>query len=311
MYYFIVNPNSGRGSGLKVWNQTKEYLQSIGITYDVFFTAKQGDAMAKAYELSKKQEELTGGDSLTIIAVGGDGTINEVINGLDFSKNVIFGCIPSGSGNDLCRSLGFPQGTASILKKLFTNGYVREMDYGVLTNADGTLNRRFLVSCGIGFDAAVCHKLEVSRFKNLCNKCGMGKLAYTIVGAGCFFAEKPVKASMNVDGERQMEAKSLFFCSVQNHPYEGGGYKFAPNAQWNDGMLDMSIVSSRSKLRLFPILLNKKGGLHENGTVRFVPGRDITIHTEKPLPMHADGELMGIQSDVTIRCVRGQIKVLV
>ena len=165
MYFFIVNPNSGYGSGLRVWNQTKKYLNSINASYDVFFTAKQGDAMSKAAEVSKNTAK-----ELYVIAVGGDGTINEVINGLDLSSDVIFGFIPSGSGNDLGRSLGYSGSTQENLKKMFTNGYVRNMDYGVVTNADGTLRRRFIVSCGIGFDAAVCHALDVSKIKDFCNK---------------------------------------------------------------------------------------------------------------------------------------------
>ena len=109
MYYFIVNPNSGCGNGLKVWNQTKKFLSGLGTEYDVYFTAKQGDAMAKSHEVSSAYEETAPEKPLTVIAMGGDGTINEVLNGLDLSRNVVFGFIPSGSGNDLCRSLGFPQ----------------------------------------------------------------------------------------------------------------------------------------------------------------------------------------------------------
>ena len=307
MYFFIVNPNSGSGSGLKVWNTVKKFLAEIHAEYDVYFTAKQGDAMAKAAEVS---QNAAGGETLTVISVGGDGTINEVINGLDFTKNVVFGCIPSGSGNDLCRGLGFPQGAENIARKLLTNGFVREMDYGVLTNADGSLQRRFVVSCGAGFDAAVCHLLEVSKLKAFCNKIGIGKLAYTLVGVKSFFAERPVAGYAVIDGERRVDFKSLFFTSVQNHPYEGGGYKFAPKAQWNDGALDMTLVCSRGKLRLVPILLNKKKGLRENGVTRFYPCREVQFHFEKALPMHADGELMGIQQDITVRCVRGQIRIL-
>ena len=310
MYYFIVNPNSGCGNGLKVWNQTKKFLLGLGTEYDVYFTAKQGDAMAKSHEVSSAYEETAPEKPLTVIAMGGDGTINEVLNGLDLSRNVVFGFIPSGSGNDLCRSLGFPQGTDNIIRKLFTAGYVREMDYGVLTNDEGTLRRRFAVSCGAGFDAAVCHRLEVSRLKAFCNKIGTGKLAYTLVGVGSFIAEKPVRGTMSIDGDRRVEYKSIFFTSIQNHIFEGGGYKFAPNAQWNDGMVDITAVSTRNKLKLVPILLDKKSGLKENGFTRFFPCREVKMHFERPLPMHADGELMGMQTDITVRCVKGGVRIL-
>ena len=307
MYYFIVNPNSGSGNGLKVWNHAKKYLNSKNICYDVYFTAKQGDAMAKSAEVSK---EASGDEPLYIMAVGGDGTIDEVVNGLDLSKNVIFGCIPSGSGNDLCRSLRYPQGTDEILKKIFEEGYVREMDFGVLTNSEGTLNRRFIVSCGGGFDARVTEKLESSKFKIWCNKIGIGKVAYTLVGAGCFFTNRPVKSTLSIDNGSQTEYRSVFFTSIQNHPYEGGGYKFAPNALWNDGFLDITVVNSKSRLRLMPILLNKKGGLKANGAVSFFACHECTWHFEKPVVMHVDGESMGKQTDVTVRCVKGKLRFL-
>lgn len=306
MYYFIVNPNSGCGSGLKVWNQTKKYLNSIHAEYDVFFTAKQVDAMTKAAEISKGRTE-----ELFVIAIGGDGTINEVINGLDLSSNVVFGFIPSGSGNDLGRSLGYSGNTQEILRKMFTNGYVRNMDYGVVTNSNGTLRRRFIVSCGIGFDAAVCNALEVSKIKELCNKFGIGKLSYTIIGLIEFIKAKPVSGYVILDGERKVEFKSIFFISMQNHPYEGGGYKFAPNAQWNDGILDASAVCSKNKLKLTSVLINKKKGLKENGIVRFFPFSEAAFHIDEKRAMHTDGELMGFQSDFTVRCVEGKIRILI
>lgn len=305
MFYFIVNPNSGCGSGLKVWNQTKKYLNSINAEYDVFFTAKQVDAMNKAAEVTKGRK-----DELYLIAVGGDGTINEVINGIDVSSNVIFGFIPSGSGNDLGRSLGFPANTQDVIRKLFSNGHVRTMDYGVVTNADGSLRRRFIVSCGVGFDASVCNALETSKTKELCNKMGIGKLSYTLIGFLEYLKSKPVSGYMLIDGDRRVEFRSIFFISMQNHPFEGGGYKFAPNAQWNDGMLDATAVCSKNKLKLIPILLNKKKGLSENGVVRFFPFREAQFHIEKKTAMHTDGELMGCQSDFTVRCVEGKIRIL-
>lgn len=304
-YYFIVNPNSGNGSGLVVWNQVKQYLREKNIPYDVFFTAKKGDARDKAYEVS-----VSAAGDLSVFVVGGDGSINEVINGLDMKPNVYFGCIPSGSGNDYCRSMGFNRSPFEIAKKLLTDPCIRDMDYGVINTKDGQIRRRFLVSCGVGFDAAVCHSLEVSKLKQICNDIHMGKLSYSILGFFEYLKEKPIHGSVTLDGDRKVEFKSIFFLSIHNHPYEGGGYKFAPNAQWNDGCLDVTAVSTRSKVKLMPVLLDKKGGLRENGFIRFFPCGECDICLDRPLPMHADGEVLGMQTEFTVRCVHGQLKVL-
>lgn len=304
-YYFIVNPNSGNGTGLRVWNNVKALLGKMNASYDVFFTAKRMDARNKALEVTGGRKE-----ELTLIAVGGDGTINEVLNGIDMSSAVIFGCIPCGSGNDLCRSLGFPKSASDILRKLIEEPYVRPMDYGVLTTSDGSVNRRFLVSCGVGFDAAVCHGIDVSPLKDFFNRLGNGKIVYPIIGFREFVRAKLVPGYARFDGDRRVDFKSIFFMSFHNHPYEGGGYKFAPNALWNDGILDVTCISTRNRLKLFPILLDKKSGLKENGFIRFFPCREAEVHLDRPLAMHADGENMGMQTDFTVRIIHGQLKVL-
>lgn len=304
-YYFIVNPNSGNGAGLHIWNQIKALLKKNNISFDVFFTAKQLDAKTKAFEITNGRTE-----ELKLFAVGGDGTINEVLNGMDMSANVIFGAIPSGSGNDFCRSLGYPRGLQDIYKKLIEEPYVRSMDYGVVNTADGSVKRRFLVSCGIGFDAAVCHTLCVSPVKAFFNRIGNGKIAYPIIGVQEFVREKLIPGSIVLDGDRRVDFKSIFFMSFHNHPYEGGGYKFAPNALWNDGMLDVTTVSTKNRLKLLPILLDKKSGLKENGYVRFFPCREVEVHTDRPLALHADGENLGLQTDFTVRIIHGQLRVM-
>jgi len=303
-YYFIVNPNSGNGAGLHIWNSVKALLCKKNVTFDVFFTAKRMDAKNKAFEVTNGRK-----DGLALIAVGGDGTINEVLNGLDLSAPVVFGCIPSGSGNDLCRSLGFPKAPAEIVKKLTEETYIRPMDYGVLNTSDGSVKRRFLVSCGVGFDAAVCHGIDISPLKNFFNRLGNGKIVYPIIGLREYILEKLISGYARFDGDRRVDFRSIFFMSFHNHPFEGGGYKFAPNALWNDGILDVTCISTKHRLKLLPILLNKKSGLKENGYIRFFPCREVEVHLDKALPMHADGENMGMQSDFTVRIIHGQLKV--
>ena len=103
MYYFIVNPASRSGNGKYVWQKAEKILDQENTEYRVYFTSYQGHATKLARDITAR------GERLTLIAVGGDGTVNEVLNGIrDFSR-VIFGYIPTGSSNDFARCMGFPR----------------------------------------------------------------------------------------------------------------------------------------------------------------------------------------------------------
>ncbi len=154
MYYFIVNPNAHCGLGGKVWKKLEGYMQYAGVEYQAFLTAARGDAARFAAELTKDRQ-----DPCTIVAVGGDGTVNEVLNGLHLSSKVSLGYIPAGSGNDLA-GVGLPRSKTRCLKRLLEPQYTCSLDYGIVSYEAGQpVHRRFAVSCGIGLDAAVCHDL--------------------------------------------------------------------------------------------------------------------------------------------------------
>jgi len=302
-YYFIVNPNSGNGSGMNVWNKAEKLLIQKHVDYSIYFTTGHLDAMNKAAEITSDLKEET-----AVVVVGGDGTIDEVLNGLNLDAPVIFGFIPSGSGNDLGRSLGMNDGVESAVRKIIDEPYVIGMDFGVLELPYGK-ERRFAVSCGIGFDAAVCHSIEQSTLKNFFNKVNMGKAVYTAIGFGEFLKAKATKGYVIIDGGEKTAFDEVFFMSFQNHPYEGGGYLFAPNAKWDDGKIDVTVVSTVDKTKLFPILIDKKSGLRENDFVSFYTCNEVKVHLDKPLAVHADGENMGRQTDFSVKCIHDRLKV--
>ena len=112
MYNFIVNPKAGSGKGLKIWKAIARYMDSHNIEYEVFLTEGIGDARTAARRLTDSHDEPR-----YIIAVGGDGTMNEVLDGVSFHGPLSLGYIPAGSGNDLARSLRMPGRTIKCLKK--------------------------------------------------------------------------------------------------------------------------------------------------------------------------------------------------
>ena len=128
MYYFIVNPNAGCGKGGRLWRAVAGYLEKQQVEYEAYLTAGKGDARNIARELTEGKREPR-----VIVAVGGDGTMNEVLDGLSFCGPLTLGYIPAGSGNDLARSLRLPGNPAKALKRLLTPRHYRMLDYGILS----------------------------------------------------------------------------------------------------------------------------------------------------------------------------------
>ena len=304
MYYFIVNPNSGNGKGLRNWNSILRYLNKKHIGYNAFLTAAPGEAGLKAAELTRN-----GGEELTIIVVGGDGTVNEVINGLSMDARPVIGLIPSGSGNDLAKSLKIPKNTKKCIKMILSSS-PGCIDYGVVSyGSEENFNRRFIISSGIGFDAAVCHGLLDSKVKDALNRLHIGKTAYFIKGVKEFLLSSPVKGYIVLDGCKRVEFTNILFVSAHIMPYEGGGYMFAPCADCRDGKLEICVVSSGNRLKLIPSVFSAKHRpLGFKRGIRLYECREAHIHTEQPLAVHADGESCKFQTDIYVRCVERRLR---
>lgn len=303
-YYFIVNPNAGRGQGLKKWNRVKAFLDRNGLPYDIFFTTAAGDAARKARELSGACTE-----PFDLITVGGDGTMNEVLNGLNMQAPITLGYIPSGTGNDFARSMRINSNPVRVIRGFAKDRRVEALDYGVLTCGESGLVRRFINSTGTGYDAAVCGGLEKMRMKQGRNPAG--KISYVLEGARQFILSKPSRGYVILDGDRRVEFNNILFISSHIHPFEGGGFRFASYADPKDGMLEICVVSGRNKLALIPVLCSGRWkGLKSRRGVRLFQCREAHIHVDRGLPVHTDGEILPFQTDLDVRCVQQQLHVL-
>ena len=129
MYSFIVNPNSRSGEGRNVWNRLRSIMESQGISYQYFLTEYVGHATVLAQRISAAG---TPEDPVTLVTVGGDGTIYEVLTGIIDLSSVVFGFIPVGSGNDFCRSMGLPFDPFEALRSILENSRTIFMDVPVL-----------------------------------------------------------------------------------------------------------------------------------------------------------------------------------
>ena len=173
MYYFIINPRSRSNRGLAIWKELEVYLNDNKINYQYMLTEFPGHATELA---SKWSTDFT---AEAIIILGGDGTINEVINGISDFSSIPLAYIPTGSSNDFARSMKLPAKPIDCLRRILNYPAETFLDVGMITSED--MQHYFMVSSGIGFDASVCKEAMNSRAKNILNRIGLGKITYFVI----------------------------------------------------------------------------------------------------------------------------------
>ncbi len=283
MYTFIVNPNARTGLGLKTWKILEHILKERGISYQVFFTKYQKHA-------TKITKKLTGElGHRTVIAVGGDGTINEVINGIADLSVTTLGYIPIGSSNDFARGMGLSTDPVNALEHILFPTRFAYVNIGVLNCQNE--KHRFAVSSGFGFDAGVCRQIMVSNLKKVLNRLHLGKLSYACVAIQQLLSMTPRQMTLVLDHDRQIIFDKVYFAAAMNQKVEGGGFKFCPKADPSDDMLDIIVVAGLSKLKILTLLPTAFPGWHTRFKgVYIYRCREAAFQSERPLPVHTDGE---------------------
>ena len=304
MYYFIVNVRASSGKGRKVWQQVEPELRKRQVSYEAILTTHKGHARKVTRELTSR------GEACKIVVLGGDGTLNEVVNGIvDFSC-VTLGYIPAGSGNDFARGMKIPQNPIAALERVLIPSRVMEMDVAVLTR--NHKKWRFAVSCGKGFDAAVCHQTMVSRLKPFLNKIKMGKLVYVMVALQRLYADQPKRVTMIRDGGEPEIFDHTYFVAVMNVPFEGGGFEFCPKADCTDGLLDIIVASDISKWQVLLLLPQALKGKHVGKKgVNIYQCKKVEFLSESPLPLHTDGEPLFMRKHISMEVHDERMKIMV
>lgn len=306
MLYFIVNPTSRTGKGLEIWKSVKQYLKEHNIPFKAVDTKYEGHATELAEELCTLPQS-----KINLVVIGGDGTINEVINGItDFSK-INFGVIPTGSGNDFARGLGIKGNPIEQLKTIVDSQRTEAIDIGKAEVAGEATPRYFAISSGVGLDAIVCKKALTSKLKTFLNKLHLGKLTYIILTVQTLFSMTTADIEAWIDGEKR-ELSKVIFVAAMNFRAEGGGVPMAPRADARDGLLSVCMVHSIPKWRTFFCLPFLVAAKHEN-----IKGFDIVnckkchMKISEPAVMHADGEYCGDVVDITYECVPEKLNLIV
>ncbi|KAA0231233.1 diacylglycerol kinase family lipid kinase [candidate division KSB1 bacterium] len=270
---FIVNPISGfRRDKSAIINLIHAQFPSS----DVELTAGPGEATRLAREAALRDYEI-------VAAVGGDGTINEVASGL-VGTNTALGIIPRGSGNGLARGLGIPIQPAEALRVLAA-GAVRAIDAGCAGS------RYFFAVCGIGFDATVGQKFNTAHWR--------GPLPYFLIAAQQFAAFHPEALRLNFNG-KQLQ-KLPFLITIANTQQYGNGAIIAPQAQPDDGILDICMVEPMSiidAIKYVPKLFN--GTIAEAPIISYGRAQELAIEKDGPILFHVDGEAITCEGPLKI-----------
>ncbi len=285
---FIINPAAGRVQKVNIEEAVKESI--LPEIYDVAFyhTKKPGDATVIAKDLAKC-------NTRKIAVFGGDGTVNEVARALVHSKTSM-GIIPGGSGNGLSNHLKIPLNIKQALS-VIAESRIMSIDHGLLNNIP------FFCTCGVGFDALIGHRFADAGTR--------GFKTYVKSTINEYFKYKPQKYRLKVKGKKKMSRKA-FLVSFANAAQYGNNAFIAPNADIQDGLIDVCILKPFPNYRILDIgirLFTKK--LDKSKYLETFKAKKVTLTFKKPCEAHYDGEPCIIDKKVKIGVVPNALNVLV
>ncbi len=279
----IVNPVAGAYSTRRKWSFINKLLKGVGLSFDFQYTEGVGHAIELARAAASDGYRY-------LVAVGGDGTVNEVANGILYSTSAaraVLGVIGTGTGSDFIRSVGISR-DYSIACSALTRFRRLSIDVGVVEyqSKGQTLQRFFVNAAGVGFDAAVVKETE-----HLPKYFG-GTIPYLVGLVRTLFRYKNKSVILNIEDE--LERGRILNVVVANGGYVGGGMHIAPQAELNDSLLDVVIVGDVGKFELLKALPMVYKGTHLNHPkVSLRKATHITIESPEQMLVYADGELLG------------------
>ena len=296
----IVNPVAGANATRRRWPRINRLLKKVGLSFDYQYTEGVGHAIEIA-------REAVGNGYRYLVAVGGDGTANEVANGIIDTAGdgtIALGVVSTGTGSDFARSLGIPRHYVDACSSL-ANCSTALIDVGVVDcHRNGQPLRRFFInSAGIGFDAAAVQTTE-----RLPKYFG-GTIPYLIGLLRTLAGYRNQSVVLTVGDE--VEAARILSVVVANGGYFGGGMHVAPEASLNDNLLDLVVFGDVGKfdlLRSLPMVYKGTHGRHPK--VRIGKADRVTIESSEHILVQADGELLG-EGPVSFSLVPAKLNVIV
>lgn len=274
-WIFIINPVAGNGFAKNYTEKIKEIIQKQNLNAEIVFTDRKGHAT----EITK---DFVDNGFNHIIAVGGDGTFNEVAQILVGKKNVVFGAVPAGTGNDFIAVLGFPGRFTNHEWEILLETNTIKMDVGKCND------KYFLNGMGLGFDAQVAAENYKSDKKQDVKKGNKFKYQWHILKTLVSYKELDMKVT--IDG-KTTQSKS-FLNTISNGRRIAGGLFLTPDAFVNDGMLDVCLIQELKFFSRVKELLHVMKKIHtEDDVVNYFQTKKLLFEFEKEVPAHLDGEL--------------------
>lgn len=256
---FIVNPIAGKGKALIISKAIQSICEQENMDYIIHYTTAKAEATLLAKQYSYDIEPTI------IYSVGGDGTLNEVVNGLALSKSIL-GIIPAGTGNDFVRSLDSQKENISTVDL-------------------GKVNDKYFINiASLGIDAEIANNVEIMKKKSIPNS-----LVYY---ASIFYTLAKYKTcKININDQNYDNYITLL--AACNGRYYGGGIKIAPSAELNDGLMDVYLVDKLSKLQISYLLTKLMTGEHEKySAIHKFRTNNIKIKSEEFMVCNVDGEII-------------------
>jgi diacylglycerol kinase (ATP) len=297
----IVNPAAGAGKTGRLWPRIMSLFKEHGLRFDHDITEAPGHAIELAKAAANNGYDV-------IVSVGGDGTINEIVNGLYASGNIkdaLLGIISTGTGGDYIRTAGIPRKYEDACRR-FIQPEKRTVDLGVVEYAKngGREERLFVNFAGMGFDAEIVRR-TTQQFKML------GALLSYLMGTFATlvsYANKPI--SLKVDGVE--EERRVCTVIMNNGKYGGGGMFTAPGADLDDGLFDVLVVGDLSKPDLLRSLPRIYKGTHlTHPKVNLKKAKQIEVKSlDGKMHLQADGELLG-EVPARFRILPGALNIIV
>lgn len=285
MYIVIVNPTAGNGKAKKIFDHIRHstYLKNDTI----FYTTQYSGHVAKIVE-EIEQYKKDGLQIDLLFIIGGDGTINEVINALPH-YDIPITYIPGGTGNDFARGINCDKHPDKIIEQAIKNR--REITYWLGHYETSESDKKKFVNClGFGFDAVVAKSASTLSIRNVLSILHLDSLIYLFALLRELITYNPLQITVCIDGEKR-QFSNVLFLTVSNQPYMGGGMKINPDAQNNKDIFSVIVVDSIPKWKVFLLFGTVFFGKHVLfKEVHTFQASEITISSKSKLPCQVDGE---------------------
>lgn len=293
-----MNPASDNGATGRRWPEIARLAADRGLRGDAMLSERPGHLIDLARQAAAAGTQL-------FIAVGGDGTVNEVVNGLAGAEGVELAIVHRGTGGDFVRTFGIPHGLEAALD-VAQGGRAREIDLGratLRTWAGREGSTWFANVASAGMSGAVAKRV------NETGKALGGKISYAWSTVAVFARWRNAQVKVTVDGEERSGA--MYDVIVANGRYLGGGMKICPEAEPDDGLFDVLLIGDVSKRDLVATLPKIYRGTHlPHPKGELLRGREVVVDSPEPLPVQLDGEQPGttpVRFEVVPRALRVRV----